>query len=258
MTKLANEFNYYLQILKELYLELELLPAGSLIKIKENIYARKLNGKYIGITKDPKMICELARKKFVITFIKHIKDNFKLMRKNLTCFPEKVDEININNPQSLHPRDIIESLPKSYQGLSESYFYHPFATDWLAEIPVQNDYKNELKTYKSKNGELFRSRGEQSFANLLEDNGLPYKSDVELTLGGTTKFPDFIILNPYIGQLFVVEFFGLADQLGYDEQMNNKMDWYRMNNCNIIYLFESDMRDSQHLQNLIDEKIWRI
>lgn len=258
MTKLVNEFNYYLQILKELYLELESLPKGSLVKIKENIYAHKLDGKYFGITKNTEMIYNLARKKFIITFIKRIEGNLKLVKKNLTYFPKKSQEINVKTFHSLHPHDIIKLLPRSYRDLNESSFYHPFAAEWLAEIPVRNNYKKELKTYKSKNGELFRSRAEQSFANLLEDNGLPYKSDVELALNGTIKFPDFIILNPFIGQLFVVEFFGLADQSGYDEQMNKKMDWYRMNNCNVIYLFESDMRDTQHLQNLIDEKIWKI
>jgi len=256
--KLINEFNYYLELLTELRLELGSLPNGSLVKIRNATYCHKINGKYTGITNDPEMIGDLARKKLLMILIRHIEYNISLMKKNLMLFPGKNPLLDSKNFKSIHPKDIIKSLSKSYQGLNESYFYHPSAIKWLAEISRQNDYKKELLTYKSKGGRFFRSRGEQSFANLLEDNGLPYKSDVELVLGGIAKFPDFIVLNPFLGKIVVFEFFGLADQSGYDEQMNKKMDWYRMNGCNAIYLFESDMRDSQRLQNLIDEKIWGI
>jgi len=245
-------------MLTELYVELESLPNGSLIKKRNAAYCHKINGKCIGITSDAEMISNLARKKFILALMNNIKDNISLVKKTLTLSPKKNLALDVKRFKSLHPRDIIKSLPKSYQGLSESYFYHPFATEWLSKAAVKNEYKKELLTHKSKNGNLFRSRGEQAIANLLEDNGLPYKSDVELALSGVTKFPDFIVLNPFTGKLTVLEFFGLADQSGYDEQMNKKMDWYRMNDCNVIYLFESDIRDSQHLQDLIDEKIWSI
>lgn len=258
MTKLVSEFNYYLKILNALYLELESLPSGSLIKMKGAVYYHKINGKCTGITNNIEMIHQLARKKFIVTFIKIIEDNFSIMKKSLILSPRKAPKLDVAKLKSLHPRDIIKSLPESYQGLSELSFYHPFATKWFAADSKPNEYKRELLTHKSKGGKLFRSRGEQSFANLLEDNGLPYKSDVELILGGIKKFPDFIVLNPFIGKLTVLEFFGLANQSGYDEQMNSKMDWYRLNGCNVIYLFESDIRDSQHLQNLIDEKIWGV
>ena len=245
-------------MLTELYLELESLPEGSLIKKRNTAYCHKINGKYIGITNDDEMISKLARKKLIITLIRCMKDNLSLMKKSFSLSPRKNPLLDTKKLKSLHPRDIIKSLPKSYQGLSESYFYHPFTPKWLAEVSVPNDYKKELLTYKSKSGKLFRSRGEQSFANLLEDNGLLYKSDVKLVLGGVAKFPDFIVLNPFTGEVTVFEFFGLADQAGYDEQMNKKMDWYRMNSFHVIYLFESDIGDSQHLQNLLDEKIWKI
>ena len=256
MTKLLNEFNHYLETITQLQHELKSLPDGSLVKTKSASYYHKINEKFIGITNNPEMINKLARKKFVMTFIKNAQDNMRLMKKSLTLFPGKTPALDTKKLKSLHPRDIIKSLSKSYQGLSESSFYHPFATKWLSEATTPNDYKTELLTYKSKSGRLFRSRGEQSIANLLEDNGLLYKSDVGLVLGGIRKFPDFIVLNPFIGKQSVFEFFGLADQSGYDEQMNKKMDWYRMNNFNVIYLFESDIGDSQHLQDLINEKIW--
>jgi len=257
MVKLINELNYYLELLTELKLELESLPEGSLVKIR-NTYCHKINGKCIGITNDPEKMGKLARKKFIVTFIRIIEDNFNLIRTGLTPLSEKGLAFDVKKFKSPHPKVIIKSLSKTYQGLSETCFYHPRVAEWLGETPASNEYKKELRTYKSKSGRLFRSRGEQSFANLLEDNGLLYKSDVELVLGGIKKFPDFMVLNPFIGKLSVLEFFGLADQSGYDKQMNNKMDWYRMNGFSVIYLFESDMRDSQHLQNIIDDKIWRI
>ncbi|MCL2560668.1 MAG: hypothetical protein FWE07_09295 [Turicibacter sp.] len=258
MIKLTNEFNHYLEILTELYQELESLPAGSLVKARGSTFYHKINGKRIGITNDRKKISELARKKFIFVFTRNILYNMSLIKKGLTSSLESTQTLDVKKLKPLHPRDIINSLPESYQGLSESSFYHSSTGKWLAETSAQNEYKKELQTFKSKSGQLFRSRGEQSFANLLEDNGLPYKSDVALTLGGVTKYPDFIVINPFTGKQFVLEFFGLADQSGYDKKMNNKMDWYRMNNVEVIYLFESDMRDSQHLQNLIDEKIWGI
>jgi len=258
MTKLVNECNFYLEILGELRLELKSLPIGSLVKTKNSKYRHKINGEVTVITNDHEMISKLARKKFVITLIKRIEYNLGLIKKNLELLPETTLSLSTKNFKSLHPRDIIKSLPKSYQGLSESYFYHPFAIVWIKEATVPNDYKVELKVHKSKSGNLFRSRGEQSFANLLEDNGLPYKSDVELKLGGEAKCPDYIALNPFLGKLSIWEFYGLADQSGYDEKMNEKMHWYRENGVTVINLFESDMRDSPLLQKLINEKIWGI
>jgi len=226
--------------------------------MKDTVYYHKNRGKCVGITNNYEMISNLARKKFVMTLIRCIQDNFTSIKKSSKPFRGEHSALNVEELKSLHPYNIIKSLPKSYQDLNESSFYHPFAITWLAETPMENDYKKELRTYKSKSGRLFRSRGEQSIANLLEDNRLPYKSDVELVLDGITKFPDFIVLNPFTGKQFILEFFGLADQSGYDEQMNKKMDWYRMHGSNVIYLFESDIRDSQHLQDLINEKIWGI
>jgi len=258
MTKLIYEINYYLEILIESRLELESLPDGSLIKEKNTAYCHKINGKTIGISNNYEMISKLARKKFIMVFIKRVEYNLDLVKKDLTLPSGKAQSLGTKRFKSLHPRDIIKSLPKSYQGLDESYFYHPFATEWIAENPTPNNYKSEFKVHKSKSGNYFRSRAEQSFANLLEDNRLPYKSDVELKLGGKTKCPDFITLNPFIGKLIILEFFGLADKSGYDKQMNNKMTWYRENGVNAIYLFESDIGDTPHLQKLIDEKIWKI
>ena len=257
MMNLRYELNYYIELLAELKLELETLPEGSLVKIR-NTYCHKINGKGTGISNDPEKIGKLARKKFIVVFIGCIEHNLDLMRKILASLPVANGTLNAKKFKSLHPKEIINSLPKTYQGLSETYFYHSFVSEWLATDPAANEYKKELRIYKSKSGRLFRSRAEQSFANLLEDNGLLYKSDVELMLGGIKKFPDFMVLNPFIGKLTILEFFGLANQSGYDKQMNSKMDWYRMNNLNVIYLFESDMRDSQHLQDLIDERIWKV
>jgi len=258
MTKFVNELTYYLGILIEFRLELESLPSGSLIKMKNNAYGHKINGKITGITNNHEMIRNLARKKFITVLIKRIEHNLDILKKNLTQLPEIAQSLSNENFKSLHPRDIIKSLPKSYQGLSESYFYHPFTTEWLSEPSIPNDYKVEQKVHKSKSGNYFRSKSEQSFANLLEDNGLPYKSDIKLVLGGVAKCPDYITLNPFLGKLSIWEFYGLADQSGYDEKMNEKMDWYRENGVTVINLFESDMRDTSYLQKLIDEKIWGI
>jgi len=258
MIILTNEFNYYLETLNELRLEAKSLPDGLLIKTRNTAYCHKINGKSIGITNDHEMIRKLARKKFITALIRRIEHNLDLLKKNLTSSSKAASSLPTKNFKSLHPRNIIKSLSKSYQGLSESYFYHPFAIEWLKEVSVPNDYKVELKVHKSKSGNLFRSRGEQSFANLLEDNGLPYKSDVELKLGDEAKCPDYIALNPFLGKLSIWEFYGLADQSGYDEKMNEKMVWYRKNGVTVINLFESDMRDTPHLQKLINEKIWGI
>jgi len=256
MTELINGFNYFIEMLHELRLEFESLPNGSLIKQRNASYSHKISGKSFCITNNHVMIRKLARKRFIKTLISRIEYNLGLMKNSLTSPSEKIPSLPIKKFKSLHPRDIIKSLPKSYQGLCETYFYHPFATQWIAQNPTPNDYMLELKVHKSKKGVFFRSKSEQSFGNLLEDNKLPYKSDVELTLGGKTKCPDFITINPFLGKLSIWEFYGLADQSGYDEKMNEKMVWYRENGCNVINLFESDMRDTQYLQELIDEKIW--
>lgn len=97
-------------------------------------------------------------------------------------------------------------------------------------------------------------------ANLLEEYNIPYHYEIALQLGTQTKYPDFVIKNPYTGKTIIWEHFGALDQPVYEKNMNDKMQLYQKHGYkafeNLIYTFEFDMMNNQcRLKDLIEQII---
>lgn len=240
------KINVYKQDLKLTVRELQTSPDGFLLR-KGRYYYHRANNKEIGITRKPALIYNLARKRYSLARKEQLENNIS------------VTSQSISNLDKTMPEALIQSLPKTYQDLPITYFYHPSTAAWIAADYQKNPYPFEGRKYITKKGVRVRSKSELLIANLLEAHNIPYRYEGAIILGGKTKFADFIILNPFSGKQIIWEHFGATNLPGYEENMNEKMNLYTKHGYTpfetFIYTFEYEVGDPQRLQDLIENVI---
>lgn len=219
---------------------------GFLVK-KGRYYYHRINKKETGITKNPALVQRLLRERYMLT-------RKEILEKNLSIITDSTNKLN----KSTH-KELIQSLPNAYQDLPITFFYHPSTAAWIAADYQRNRAPLGGRKYITKKGIRVRSKSELLIANLLEAYNIPYRYDGAITLGGITKFPDFILLNPFTGKQIIWEHFGATNLPGYEENMNVKMNLYTKHGYTpfetFIYTFEYEVGDPQRLQELIENVI---
>jgi len=245
MKNIIDQINGYKKELEEIDKELCTLPEGYLIN-RGIFYWHRFQGKEVGITKNPEMICKLARKKYLL-------ERKEQLENNISLFSSAPEAVNLDTPAEL-----IAKLPQAYQNLPINYFYHPKVLPWINQPQRKNPYPTSEGNYHSKNGVPLRSKSELMIANLLEEYGLPYHYDTVLNFTEQTIYPDFKIKNPYNNKLVIWEHFGALNQPGYEQRMNDKMDTYLTHGYtleNLIYTFEFHVKKEQRLKKIIETTI---
>lgn len=239
-TKLNNDKN----LLESMIKELNSLPAGALVK-RGTLYTHRKNGTEVGITKNTERLQQLCRQKLLFTLEKQLKNNIPVLEQAAK---------KCNFPSF---KEIIASLSKTYQNLPISYFYHPNVAKWLALPHKKNPYPMGDLTYRTNNGVLVRSKSDLFIANLLEEYGIPYLYEVALTLGGQTRYPDFIIMHPITGEIIIWEHFGALHKPEYERKMTEKMTLYLKHGYvpfeTLFYTFEFDIGSPERLRNLVKQ-----
>ncbi|MCL2559480.1 MAG: hypothetical protein FWE07_03245 [Turicibacter sp.] len=242
----------YHKELSDIQAELKTLPLGSLLGRKwknTTHYYHEINGKQVGITKNPAKIKELARKKFLLA-----------REKQLTTLTKLLARITKSANLLLAPKELIATFANTYKNLPASYYYHPSIEKWLAQPYKKNTYNPEELIYQSKGGTFFRSKSERDIGNLLEEYDIPYRYDSVVTLNGKNEIsPDFIIKAPYTGETIILEHNGALHKDGYKDRMNDKMDTYLKHGFiegeTLICTFEYHLRDHDRIRKIIEEII---
>jgi len=241
--KLSFVIQHFEKELAEVDTELVTLPAGNLIR-RGSRYYHMVDGKEVGITKNIELIQSLYRKRFLLSLKKRLERNISIISRT------------VERLVSTMPNDIIESLPASYQERSLAYFHHPSMKKWEKKTHGENSYKG--RKYETKNSVILRSKSEFMIASLLEEYNIPYFYESSITLKGQTKYPDFLIINPFSGKLIIWEHFGALHIQEYEESMTKKMQLYMSSGFipfeTLIYTFEFDM-NTKRLRNLIENNI---
>jgi len=227
--------------------ELNELPDGKLTK-KPSGYYVTMNSVQKGITRDKQKILQLARKAYLLKRLKHLEWNYSSVKKNAERY--KTED----------PAEIIRKLPSLYQTLPIYYFFHPSANKQAAnstnEGARENAHHPEQLIYLTRSGILVRSKSERTIADILDQNGIPYRYEAEFAFRGGIKSPDFTINRPYDGKLFLWEHFGLIEQEDYRQNANKKLDFYNRHGFypfkNLICTYEEDLQDPTHIQAIID------
>jgi len=243
MQSIKNALKKYKQELDRINKELKTLPPGHLGE-KRSYYYHINKEKHVGITRKPKIIRQLARKKYLLARKAQLERNLS----------KPLNEFNLSTPT-----EIIASLPDIYKTLPESYFYHPSIEPWLANPPRKNSLNPEHAKYNSSNNIQFRSLMERIIAEVLNEFNLPYHYDAVIEIGDKLVSPDFIIKNPFTGETFIWEHFGAFNQEDYAKSMNEKMNRYIENGFgpleNLIATYEYHIRDTQRIREIIEQII---
>ena len=118
------------------------------------------------------------------------------------------------------PQDLGQS---GSAGSTEDQIRHWAAADYRkSDIP----FKGTL--YKTLKGDLVKSAAERDIANALYLAGIPYRYECGISFDGGKNYiyPDFTIMHPMTGEIFLWEHFGMAE-----------LDYYRHKNANKMYVY---------------------
>ena len=83
--------------------------------------------------------------------------------------------------------------------------------------------------HRTSKGLAVRSKSEIVIADALSNAGVSFAYEKPLTLGGTTRYPDFTIDDEVSGRVIYWEHLGMLDRKDYEKSWVRKLKWYRAN-----------------------------
>ena len=83
--------------------------------------------------------------------------------------------------------------------------------------------------HRTSKGLAVRSKSEIVIADALSNAGVSFAYEKPLTLGGTTRYPDFTIDDEVSGRVIYWEHLGMLDRADYRKSWERKLAWYRSN-----------------------------
>lgn len=130
---------------------------------------------------------------------------------------------------------------------------------WAEEQYEKNEDHPENLRFRTRKGDLVRSKSEVFIADMLYMNKIPYRYESKLDLGRFgIYYPDFTIYHPRQLRLYYWEHFGRIDDEEYAHKAYRKLEIYTRNGIipsdNLIMTFET--REMQ-LDPAIVEKVVR-
>lgn len=216
--------------------EIHNAPEGYLAK-RGTSYIHIKKEKQIGITKNPDLIRQLCRKKYLIARKVQLESLVK-------------GEIDTRTP-----RQIIESFSKAYQSVPIDYFYHPETLEWVNKKKRRNTLFPEDIKYQY-NGVGYRTLSERIVAEILTKNGFVFEYELRYDFGHAQVSPDFTMKNPFNDKTYIIEYYGAFNKKDYADKMNDKFDAYDkigyIDGENLITLFEYHIREPKRIQRIID------
>ena len=93
-------------------------------------------------------------------------------------------------------------------------------------IEIEGGFFEERLIHRTRRGEMVRSKSEVIIADCLNSLGVDYLYERELTVDGTTKFPDFTIESAETGNIFYWEHCGMLHVPEYRKRWEAKLRWY--------------------------------
>ena len=231
-------------------------------KLPEGILICYPNGKYVKwyhvvdkvskwIPKKDKEFAEvLAEKKYLEEEKKDLLEEKETLESFLHCaqdsFVKRTEEL-INNP--LYSPLLINSfVPESRK-----------AQEWVKESYERNmRYPEQLK-HDTMSGIKVRSKSERTIERVLFTHKIPFRYEPAMEFSGMILYPDFVILHPRTGELYIWEHFGMMDNPEYVRKSFLKVETYNshgyMPTDKLIMTFENQNRPLQ--VNEVEDIVWR-
>jgi hypothetical protein len=105
-----------------------------------------------------------------------------------------------------------------------------YASMWISKPFPKNPQFPEGLTFKTKRGDMVRSKSEVFIANVYYELGIPYKYECPIVLeNGSVRYPDFTLLDIARHRVVYHEHLGLLDDAEYRRAAILKLREYRQN-----------------------------
>ncbi len=220
---LAEKERLEAQLAKEAYdYEMANYPEGTLrVKRDRNYYKMFVVRKSPSGTKttyirkkDRKLAELLAMKMFKRQLIKNLRMELMATNAYLRHLPAK------------SPYDLMGKSPE-FKELLEPVI--PETTNhgkWASEDYSRNKNHPERLIFPTMKGDMVRSKSEAMIADELYRRGIPYRYECLTEIGGYEVYPDFTIVDPANGMVYIWEHFGRMDDPEYVEKFLWKIYLY--------------------------------
>lgn len=219
--KIKEESRWLDQQIKMIQEQLKNLPEGKLICSRNGKYYKwyQSDGKrenYIS-KKQRKFAEKLALKKYLtyqLEDLLHEKKAINLYLKNHSQKPDKA-------------MTLLQSKPE-YQRLVSPYL-NPRSKkqqEWMNEPYERNTAHPKQLKYITSAGFYVRSKSEVMIVEELLRNQIAFRYECKFCLGEMIVYPDFMILHPKTGKMYLWEHFGRMDEEKYRNKASNKLRAY--------------------------------
>jgi hypothetical protein len=96
-------------------------------------------------------------------------------------------------------------------------------------VEIEGRFYEEKLIHRTARREMVRSKSEVIIADRLAANGIDYAYEQPLTIGNSTKYPDFTVEDMESGNNYYWEHCGMLHVPQYRRRWEEKMAWYRAN-----------------------------
>ena len=177
------------------------------------------NGVYIPESRK-ELVCQLAQKAYDEKVIQYASEESRELEKLINIYQEKnPDEVYDSLP--LYRREIVVPAEKTRE---------MFIKEWEGIEYERKGFAPGTPEFLTNRGERVRSKSELIIANILSQEGIPYRYEYPLTLKGVgTVYPDFMVLNVRTRRELAWEHQGMMDDPDYAVKAVKKMQSYILN-----------------------------
>ncbi len=231
--ELENRKKELLQLKKEKEHALQGVPKGTLriscSQGRTQFYHRKekedRRGTYI-TEKEHNLIKRLAQKEYDQKVLRTVKEELRVVERCMAGY------------QVTEPEFIYEQMHKERKKLITPIRVsdEEYLKQWEAVEYLGKEFAENAPEYYTAKNERVRSKSEWMIANMLKDEGIPYRYEYPIKLKGLGQVhPDFMVLNTRNRKEYYWEHFGMMDDMEYLERALYKISMYEQND---IYVGE--------------------
>lgn len=195
-------------------------------------YFRRTGGARVYLRQEKKkLICRLAQQGYEEKLERRVRRSLRLMR------------VLLEDLKKGGPGQLFDALSPARQALVDPYAFSPAMrlALWRSKEAIGPALSYPKPPIFTNRGEQVRSKSEKILADMFEQEGLPYKYECPLLLGGQWIHPDFTFLNPFTNQEIYWEHDGRMDDPTYllkalrKIQLYEKQGFFRGQNLIVTY-----------------------
>lgn len=166
--------------------------------------------------------------------IRSAKAEVAVLKNTLNSYPDTIAE------------EVYESLPEERRvGVKPIVpTDEQFRKRWESQTYPVKPVKEGMPTYKTLKGDLVKSKSEVLIADRLYANGIPYKYECPLNVGGVIIHPDFTILRMSDRKVLYLEHCGKVGDSEYGKDMVKRINDYALagiyQDDRLFFTFETD------------------